>query len=552
MSFWNIFKRSSDPTPTLQDARKGATEVGISDGPYYSFWGASTGASGKEVSEDSAVLSSTVYACIRILTQSISTLPINLYKKQKDGSRKHMEDHPLALLLGDQPNPMMTSSDFIAAMQFQALMYNTAYAEIIRNQYGEPVELWPMLSKRMSLEMLDSGEYVYKYTQIGPTGGQVSTLIKPKDLVVIKGVTKNGNVGISIINTARDTIGTSLAADETAAASFKNTSAASGALTVPEGSTLSRESAQQILEGWTQAFGGAVNAGKVCFLPNGVEFKAFETNLEALQLLETRKFQVRDIARIFGVPLHLLADPERQSYNSNEQQGLDFVTHTLRPWLVVWEQALAKALLTPTQRKSIYFEFDTNDLVRGDIATRYNAYQIGVQNGWLSADEVRIKENMEPIPGDVGNQYLVPMNMQSAEHKKVMEDKEASQSHEDAPQSVSIPKGNPDTKTMQRSILDPLASVLEHNMEQILEKERVALSNMVENASDVEDFHKRVTKFAKEHKKYVRHHLEAFLDKGLTEEDITKRYLKTLSEVRNLLDNKEVTLAMIKDYTSQL
>lgn len=505
-------------------------EKGIDAAPSYSFLNSSGSSAGKSVNERTALSSSVVYACVRILSNSISSLPIHLYKRNDDRSRERLENHMLELLVNDTPNPMMTSADFLGAMQFHLLLYNTAYAEIIRNAFGEPVELWPLTPKNMTLDILN-GEYFYKYT----SSDSVSTLIKQSDVLVVNGMTKNGMTGVSPIESAANVIGLSLAAEEHAGKAMANGTSLTGALKTD--GILTEEGARRLISDWKRAYGSSTNAGKVCLLQNGVNFEAFTQDLDKLQLLETRKFQVRDVARIFGVPLHMLADPERQSFSSNEQQALDFVTHTLRPWLVKWEKALARSFLTKEERQYMYFEFSTDALLRGDINTRYTAYQVGIQNGWLSADEIRVKENMTPIPGEVGNQYLLPMNMESAEAKKLKE-QGASESHED---SSETPKGIPSTKSASERLLDPVERLISARMNQILECERTAMTNIVEKATDIDDFNSRIVKFAKNHKKYVRHHLEDFVSINALEDDaINARFEVNLRPIHRILEDKDL------------
>lgn len=538
MSIWKkLFSRKLEP--------------GI-DGPTYSFSGAKKSVAGKNVTEDSALASSAVYACVRILTQSISSLPVHLFRRMNDGSRKRVENSNLEFLINDTPNEMMTAPDFLGAMQFNLLMYNSAYAEIIRNQYGEPIELWPLSPKNLTLEVTGNS-YLYRYTS---SSNGVSTFIQPNDILAIHGLTKNGLVGLSMIDTAKDTIGTSLAADDMAAAAFLNGSVPAGAIKMPQGCPITEEGMRNLVQGWEKKFSGPVNAGKVSVLYDGLDYVQFDNNIEKFQLLQTRQFQVRDIARIFGIPAHMLADPDKESAGSNEQQALDFVKHTLRPWLVRWERALARSFFTPTQRKGLYFEFSTDSLLKGDIQTRFNAYQIGIQNGWLSADEVRIKENMSPIPGDSGNQYMLPMNMESSTFK-MKKEKKTLESPEDAPETPKSLKGNPDTKVMPKRQIDPLQAVYEGVMSSIDEYERTALSNILERCDgDLEKYNKDVIKFAKNSHKYIANRLQPFVDQGFIEDSaVNDRYQANLRSVQSILeltDNQEDKLTKIRQFTESI
>jgi HK97 family phage portal protein len=506
------------------------------------------------VTEESILANPTIYACIRILSNSVASLPLKLYRTQQDGSRKQEAVLGFDNLIIDQPNPAMNGVEFLSSMMFNLLMYNVAYAEILRDASGYPVEVWPIPPQNITLVETTSGGFYY--TILNTSGKQ--KIVNFEDILRVTGTSKisptSQLVPLAPINFAKEALGLSLSSDQHAATALKNGTGIQGVLECP--TVLTDEGFQRLKQDWENTYQGSANSGRTAILEAGVTFNPIAVDAEKLQLLETRKYQVRDIARIFGVPTHMLNDPERQSFNSNEQQGLDFVTYTLRPWLVRIEKALATAFLTPTQRKSVYFEFDTKALLRGDIATRYNSYQIGIQNGWLSADEVRIMENLEPIEGDVGNQYLLPMNMQSAQGKKDMEaaqleklkaDTESVKKKSTEPSNLDKPepKAPQDTASnMSRNLVEQL---LEHALTEIDQRANVALSNIKEKATSVEDFSDKILTFAKGHKKFIEGRLQSFVELELADKSLVGELLnKRLSAYREKLETKDITLEQLK------
>ena len=378
-------------------------------GSNYAFYlGGST--SGKMVNERSAMQMTAVYACVRILAEAIAGLPLHLYKYTDDGSKEKALDHPLYLLLHDEPNPEMSSFVFRETLMTHLLLWGNAYSQIIRNGKGEIIALYPLMPNKMTVDRDESGRLYYSYQRsndeaIGESG---RVILKPSEVLHIPGLGFDGLVGYSPIAMAKNAIGLAIATEEYGAKFFANGAAPSGVLEHP--GTLKDPS--KIREAWQSQFGGSQNSGKVAVLEEGMKYTPISISPEQAQFLETRKFQINEIARIFRVPPHMVGDLEKSSFSNIEQQSLEFVKYTLDPWVVRWEQSIMRTLLSPTEKNEYFVKFNLEGLLRGDYQSRMNGYAIGRQNGWMSANDIRELENLDLIPDeDGGNLYLVNGNM---------------------------------------------------------------------------------------------------------------------------------------------
>lgn len=362
---------------------------------------------GVNVTETSALRVTAVYACVRVLAETVATLPLVVYRRQKPRGKLRDPSHPLYTVLHDQANTEMTAMQLRETMMAHVLLWGNAYASIERDGAGNVVGLWPLLPDRTYVVRDDkTGKLVYITTL--PNGEQV---LLPWDQVLhIPGLSYNGIVGYSPIQCAREAIGLALAAEEFGARFFGNGARPGGVLEHP--ATLSDEAYKRLRSSWESMHRGLNNAQRLAILEEGMQYKPLTIPPEDAQFLETRKFQVTEICRLFRVPPHLVGDLERATFSNIEHQSIEFVVHTIRPWLVRWEQAINMKLLTPLERRRFFVEHIVDGLLRGDIASRYNAYAIARQNGWMSANDIRELENMNPIPG--GDVYLVPLNMQDA------------------------------------------------------------------------------------------------------------------------------------------
>ena len=385
-------------------------------GSSYSFFLGGT-ASGKYVTERSAMQMTAVYCCVRILSEAVASLPLQFYRYTDDGGKEKAVDHPLYFLLHDEPNPEMTSFIFRETLMTHLLLWGNAYSQIIRNGKGEVVALYPLMPDRMKVDRDEHGRLYYEYTvyDSDDVDGRKGTdkvgrtvRLQPHDVLHIPGLGFDGLVGYSPIAMAKNAIGLAIATEEYGSKFFANGAAPSGVLEHP--GTIKDPS--KVRESWQATFGGSGNANKIAVLEEGMKYTPISISPEQAQFLETRKFQIDEIARIFRVPPHMIGDLEKSSFNNIEQQSLEFVKYTLDPWVSRWEQAMVRALLTPDEKKKYFFKFNVDGLLRGDYQSRMNGYATARQNGWMSANDIRELENLDRIPEeDGGDLYLVNGNM---------------------------------------------------------------------------------------------------------------------------------------------
>ena len=376
---------------------------------YTFFMGGST--SGKPVNERSAMQMTAVYSCVRILAEAVAGLPLHLYRYTESGGKEKAIDHPLYLLLHDEPNPEMSSFVFRETLMTHLLLWGNAYAQIIRNGKNEVIALYPLMPNKMEVDRDERGQLYYKYQRSNdeaPTMEGSSVILKPSDVLHIPGLGFDGLVGYSPIAMAKNAIGMAIACEEYGAKFFANGAQPGGVLEHP--GTI--KDPQRVRESWQRSFGGSGNANKIAVLEEGMKYTPIAISPEQAQFLETRKFQINEIARIFRVPPHMVGDLEKSSFSNIEQQSLEFVKYTLDPWVIRWEQSIMRSLLSPEEKKTYYVKFNLEGLLRGDYQSRMNGYAIGRQNGWMSANDIRELENLDRIPTEEGGDlYLINGNM---------------------------------------------------------------------------------------------------------------------------------------------
>ena len=396
-------------------------------GSSFSFMmGGST--SGKSVTERSSMQMTAVYACVRILSEAIAGLPLHLYRYKEDGGKEQAVDNNLYRLLHDEPNPEMTSFVFRETLMTHLLLWGNAYAQIIRNGKGEVIALYPLMPNKMSVDRDEKGQLYYTYSRANEEAATMTgntVILKPSDVLHIPGLGFDGLVGYSPIAMAKNAIGMAIACEEFGAKFFANGAAPSGVLEHPG----TMKDPAKVRDSWNSTFGGSANSGKVAVLEEGMKYTPISISPEQAQFLETRKFQINEIARIFRVPPHMVGDLEKSSFSNIEQQSLEFVKYTLEPWVVRWEQALSRALLSITEKPTYFFKFNLEGLLRGDYQSRMNGYAIARQNGWMSANDIRELENQDRIPAEEGgdlyliNGNMLPLNKAGAYAEKGKEDK---------------------------------------------------------------------------------------------------------------------------------
>ena len=360
------------------------------------YFGSST--AGKSVTAKTAIQMSTVYACVRVIAETIASLPLHVYQADGQGSRKAIE-HPLYRILHDEPNTEMTSFVLRETMLSHLLLWGNAYCQIIRNGHGHILGLYPLLPDQMTVDRDSGGKLTYDYST---REGKIVHL-RPEDVLHIPGLGFDGIMGYSPIALEKNAIGLGIAAEEYGSKFFSNGATPSGVLTHPN----TVKDPKRLRESWNAAYGGSSNSGKVAILEEGMQFARISMPNNEAQFLETRKFQVAEICRIYRVPPHLVGDLERATFSNIEHQGISFAVHTIRPWLVRIEQAMNRAIF-PDKEKGVFFvRFNMDGLMRGAYKERMEGYAIGRQNGWLSTNDIRELENMNPVPEEEGGDALL-------------------------------------------------------------------------------------------------------------------------------------------------
>jgi len=399
-----LFRRSRDKPERrgrFSDFIKGADEDGYC-----------ASGSGIAVDELRAMQASAVFACVKVLSETVASLPFFLYKNEK-GKKVKSTEHPLYEVLHDLANEETTSMNFREAMMASLLLYGNGYARIIRDKNGHVCSLWFLKPQYMKVER-DTATKRLKYTYSDIETG-AAIVYEPNQVFHVVGLSYDGIKGISPIDQAREAVGLALATEEFGAKFFANGARPGGVLEHPG----VLKDPEKLRESWNKVYQGSRNSHKIAVLEEGVKYKEIGIPPEQAQFLETRKFQINEICRIFRVPPHLIGDLERSTFSNIEHQSIEFVTHTVRPWLVRWEQAIYKCLLNETERQLYYARFNVDGLLRGDFSTRMQGYATARQNGWMSVNDIRKLEDMNSIDAEKGgDDYLVNGNMVPAVSKQ--------------------------------------------------------------------------------------------------------------------------------------
>lgn len=346
--------------------------------------------SGARVTDDSVMGIPAVFACVRVLAESIAALPLITYERLDNGDKQRARGFSLYSILHDIPNPLMTASELWEMMAGHLALRGNAFAYIER-EAGEVVALWPLHPGKMTVELKDR-DLIYTHQNDG-----IERKYRSADILHIRGLSSDGIIGYSPLQLCRDAFGSAIAIREYSAKYFKNDASPGGILTTPQ--TLNAQSQANLREWWNEGFKGSKNAHKTAILDGDLKWQAVSISPEDSQLIDSMKFSVVEIARIFRVPLNLVMDYERSTYSNVTEQNRSFLTHTLRPWLTRIEQAVFKALLTEQEKKRYFAEYLTADLLRGDTKTRYEAYEIGKRAGFLTVNEIRAAENLNKVDG---------------------------------------------------------------------------------------------------------------------------------------------------------
>ncbi len=367
--------------------------------------------SGKTVNEFTAMQTTAVYSCVRILAEAVASLPLHVYRYKENG-KERVYNHHLYHILHNEPNTEMSSFVFRETLMSHLLIWGNAYAQIIRDGAGRVVALYPLLPNKMTVSRDKNGEIYYIYTTTSDENPNFkdygSVVLRKQDVLHIPGLGFDGLVGYSPIAMAKSAVGMTIATEEYGASFFANGANPGGVLEHPG----VLKDPKKVRDSWNEVYRGTANAHKIAVLEEGMKYQQIGIPPEEAQFLETRKFQINEIARLYRIPPHMVGDLEKSSFSNIEQQSLEFVKYTLDPWVIRWEQAMQRSLLLPKEKQEFFIRLNVDGLLRGDYQSRMNGYSVARQNGWLSANDIREMEDMNPIPDEEGgNLYLINGNM---------------------------------------------------------------------------------------------------------------------------------------------
>lgn len=365
-------------------------------------------ASGVRVTEDNSLTYSAVWGCVRIIAETLSSLAWHVLERLPDGGKEPVSNSPVDWMLHTQANPEMAAGTFRETLMANALLWGNGYAEIERDGAGRPVWLWPLPPDRVEVRRDDAGALFYRYWP--STGGAQD--FHPRDIFHLKGLGFDGLVGYSVIHLAAQSIGLGIAMETNGSAFFGNGSAPQGILTFP--GKASDEALEETGKNWNRRHAGPRKAHSVAVLDQGITYTPVSMSNTDSQWLEGRQFQISEIARWFRVPPHKLADLTRATFSNIEHQSIEFVTDTILPWAKRLEQEADIKLFGRALQGRYFTKLRIESLLRGDLLSRWQAYQLGLDRGVWSINEVRENEDMNGIGPD-GDKRLVPLNMQLLE-----------------------------------------------------------------------------------------------------------------------------------------
>jgi HK97 family phage portal protein len=453
MTFWEWlgFENPRDsPQPETPPPKEGLPQVtdNVRDSGQTFVFGRSN--AGEQVDEKAAMQIPTVYACVRLLAESIAALPLHLYRVTDDnGNKEKARDHPLYKILYRQPNPEMTSFVFWETLMTHLLLWGNAYAQIVRDGKNTVLGLYPLLPENVEVDRDESGElyYIYHaYTDEVPGEQNKDIYFRRDEIFHVPGLGFNGLIGFSPIAMMKNSLGTSIAVDRYGSSFFKNGAQPSGVLEHPG----VIKDPNRVRDNWEAAYGGAANAHRVAVLEEGMTYKPISLPPEDSQFLETKQFSVTEICRIFRVPPHLVADLSRATFSNIEYQSLNFVMHSLTPWIVRIEQGIIKDLLLEEEQDTYFPKFNVDGLLRGDYQSRMNGYATGISNGFLSPNDIHRLENMDLIPADQGgDDYYLNGGYVKLKDAGLAQQNKAAAAQQNQPQQTQPEEETPDSENRQ-------------------------------------------------------------------------------------------------------
>ncbi|MEN6533760.1 MAG: phage portal protein [Bryobacteraceae bacterium] len=360
--------------------------------------------SGVPVTTDAAIRLAAVWACVRVISEDIASLPIHIYRRNASGSRQKVIDtsHSTYRVLHSEPNADLglTAMQFYEVMQAWACIYGNAYAYIERDAAFRVKALWPVHPSSVSVSREGKKKV---FSVMNADGVRVPYSTFEMIHLFASSMSGDGLTGMSPISAAKEAIGMALAAEKFGARFFKNGTRPSGV--IENANTMKKDQVEEFARQWNAAYSGSENVGKVPILHGGLTWKTMSIPPQDAQFVESRKFQIGEIARIFRVPPHKIGDLERATFSNVEQLSIDYVVGTIRPWLVRWEQELNRVLFSADDKGQWFAEFVVDGLMRGDAVARHNVYRSAITCAMMSPNEARDLENMNPYEG--GDRYFI-------------------------------------------------------------------------------------------------------------------------------------------------
>ena len=404
---WLLGTKPETPAPETKDSAAVTSTLGGLGWPQpmlYAALGGYASNTGVPVTPFTSLQAAAVYGCIRAISQDIGVLTPFVRRRLVGGGYRREPLHPLNKLFR-RPNRWQTWFEFIGYVVTSLCLRGNAFVVIERDRDANPIELVPIAPDRATIMLTDDGELWYRINsrRIGQ-----GILVPPDDMIHVKNISMDGYVGVSPIAIAQDVIGLALATQQHGGILFRQGGQIGGVISHP--GQLSKEASDRIANSWRETHSGVQNAHKVAILEEGMKFDKVAITNEEAQFLETRRFQVIDICRLYGVPPHRLGELDKATLNNIEAQNQQYVDSALKPTTISIEQLFDHHLLFDDERGTYQCKFDYDDMTRGATLERYQAYQIGTLNGWLNRNEVRARENLDPITDGTGDEYRVPLN----------------------------------------------------------------------------------------------------------------------------------------------
>jgi HK97 family phage portal protein len=366
-------------------------------------------AAGISVTESSALEYSPIYTAVKILAETILSLPLIYYERIGDKEKKRAVDQPLYPILHDIANPEMSAPVFREVMQGHLGTWGNGYAEIEYDGAGRIKALWPLRPDKMTPERVQgTGVLIYKYI-LPDWLGSKGVVLPASRVFHIPAFGFDGIMGYSPIRYNRESIGLGMGQQEYSARLFSND--ARPGIVLKYGGVMNKNVKDRMREDWEEMHSGLTNKHRIAILEDGLDIKEIGFPPQETQLIESRRFSLEDAARIYRIPMHMMGDLSRSTNNNIEEQSQEFISYCIYPWLVRWEKQILLKLQTEPERKKYFAEFLVDGFLRADIEKRYKAYDIAWRNSWINADEIREKENMNPQPDGQGKKYWAPLNM---------------------------------------------------------------------------------------------------------------------------------------------